>query len=501
MKKLKWLICFSTALFLIGCAAARKAELTAGDDIYGAVTEVSELVRTAQAKHADLLSAGEFDDGVEYAERAQQALASGGAGQTVLDNAGIAKAYLQEAIANADSRRANATGIIRVRQQAQDAGLARSDRLRAKLAEVDERLADATETFSASLNPEQFSEFQKRYYDLEIEAVQFSELGAVRQAIRNANADDAEELAPGTREKALLDLGQAENLIAQSPRDPAVYRSAVDASVESAILLADVMEVITNAEGTPENVALKVVEQNRELHMLSKNVDNLEQNVGSLEKNLGSAQSEIEKKQVELQQRQQELQATKQSLQQTEGVLAQRQQELESTKLSLIETTGALLLQNQELEQTSTRVRFQRAMDEAVKKFPEDVVSAYQRENKLIFRLKQINFPSGKAELPTESAPLLADINEIIEDIGAELVAVEGHTDSIGSPEFNQKLSTDRAISVANYMAALGSGYQIGYVGFGESRPIASNETSEGRAINRRVDLVVTARKSVAEAQ
>ena len=46
-------------------------------------------------------------------------------------------------------------------------------------------------------------------------------------------------------------------------------------------------------------------------------------------------------------------------------------------------------------------------MDEAVKKFPEDVVSAYQQENRLIFRLKQINFPSGKSELPAESTSRL----------------------------------------------------------------------------------------------
>ncbi len=90
---------------------------------------------------------------------------------------------------------------------------------------------------------------------------------------------------------------------------------------------------------------------------------------------------------------------------------------------------------------------------------------------------------------------MLSKINDIIKSVGAELVAVEGHTDSIGSAELNKVLSTKRAISVANYLAALAGGYQTGYLGYGESRPIASNETTEGRAINRRVDLVVTARK------
>jgi OOP family OmpA-OmpF porin len=90
---------------------------------------------------------------------------------------------------------------------------------------------------------------------------------------------------------------------------------------------------------------------------------------------------------------------------------------------------------------------------------------------------------------------MLSKINDIIKSVGAELVAVEGHTDSIGSDNLNKTLSTKRAISVANYLAALAGGYKIGYIGYGESRPIASNETKEGRAINRRVDLVVTVRK------
>jgi outer membrane protein OmpA-like peptidoglycan-associated protein len=85
-------------------------------------------------------------------------------------------------------------------------------------------------------------------------------------------------------------------------------------------------------------------------------------------------------------------------------------------------------------------------------------------------------------------------VNKIITTmIGAELVIVEGHTDSVGPDEQNQILSTNRAISVSEYLASLAGGYQIRYAGYGKSRPIANNDSPEGRAINRRVDLVVTA--------
>ena len=134
-------------------------------------------------------------------------------------------------------------------------------------------------------------------------------------------------------------------------------------------------------------------------------------------------------------------------------------------------------------------------MDEAVKQFSDDDVSVYQQGNKLIFRVKTIKFSSGSATIPATSTPLLSKIDSIIRSVGVEMVAVQGHTDSVGSAEINKSLSTKRAVSVSNYLASLAGGYKIGYIGYGETRPIASNETPEGRAINRRVDLVVTARQ------
>ena len=184
-----------------------------------------------------------------------------------------------------------------------------------------------------------------------------------------------------------------------------------------------------------------------------------------------------------------------QSLVEKEASLLAKETELQSTRSSLQETESALLLQNQELEKSSTQVRFQAAIDEAMRQFSEDEATVYQQGSKLIFRLKKINFPSGAASIPAASKPLLSKINEIIKSLGAEMVAVQGHTDSVGSAELNKNLSTRRAVSVANYLASLAGGYKIGYIGYGESKPIASNETAEGRAINRRVDLVVTAQK------
>ena len=474
MKKSLLVLYSILALTMHGCASTPKAELGSPGNPEAAVSEVLALMQQAEQVQSDLLSLDEYISGKEYFAKARKGLSAGYENSYILENAAFAKAYFQSALKYAEKRRSNATRILEARKSALAAGIKDSETLPSALAGIDEDLIDETDNFSEALEPKEFSEFQKKYLLLEIKAVQFRELDSVRTAIQKATQDDAEDLAPKSLKTALLDLKEAENLIAQSPRAPETHKPSVNESIGSSVLLLDVMDVISNAEGTPEDIALKIVYQNRELDKLSKNVGNLEKNLKSTETNLQETQGVL-KTQKE--------------------ALKTKDEELASTRSNLAETESALIMQNEELEKNSIKIRFQRAMDEAVKQFPEDEASVYQQESKLIFRLKKINFASGTSTIPAASKPLLSKINNIIKTVGADIVAVQGHTDSVGAAELNSSLSTKRAVSVANYLASLAGGYKIGYIGYGESRPIASNETKEGRAINRRVDLVVTAKK------
>lgn len=474
MKSIKWVLCYGLVLVLFGCAGAKKAELASTEDLGAAVAEVEGLKIAADIDQAELLSFEEFSDGSRFLGKAQRGLENDYEADYILENAAKAKAQLQEALDNARERTPNAFRILEARKSVLDAGLKSSPDLADALADVDEDLRDETDDFARALEPAEFSEFQKKYFALEVRAVQFRELDAVEKAIQKASSEDAKDLAPKSLRTAMLDVSEAANLIAQSPRDPGGYQQMVDLAVESSGFLTDVMAVIQGARGTPEDSAIKIVEQNRKLAALSENVGNLQQNLETTQSTLMETEG---------------------SLKQKEEALKQQDQELKSTRSSLEETESALLLQNQQLEQTSTQVRFQRAMDQAVQQIPDQEASVYQQGSKLIFRIKKMNFASGSSTIPAASKPLLSKINDIIKTVGAEMVAVQGHTDSVGAADLNKKLSTKRAVSVANYLASLAGGYKIGYIGYGESRPIASNETKEGRAINRRVDLVVTARK------
>jgi OOP family OmpA-OmpF porin len=87
----------------------------------------------------------------------------------------------------------------------------------------------------------------------------------------------------------------------------------------------------------------------------------------------------------------------------------------------------------------------------------------------------------------------LNDVAKALKDQGYKAIVVEGHTDSRGSDENNMKLSQRRADSVRSHLITQGiTADKITAVGWGESRPVADNDTAEGRANNRRVELVVT---------
>ena len=103
-------------------------------------------------------------------------------------------------------------------------------------------------------------------------------------------------------------------------------------------------------------------------------------------------------------------------------------------------------------------------------------------------------FASGSPQIETQYFALLRKVQDAIRVFPNSLVVVEGHTDSFGGDETNLMLSRDRAEAVRAYLLANMrdlSPEDVQFVGFGESRPVANNESVDGRAKNRRIDLVI----------
>jgi OOP family OmpA-OmpF porin len=104
-----------------------------------------------------------------------------------------------------------------------------------------------------------------------------------------------------------------------------------------------------------------------------------------------------------------------------------------------------------------------------------------------------VKFAFDKSTIKDAFNSDIDDLSQVMKDYPELNVVVEGHTDSIGSDAYNDKLSQERADAVKQYMVEKNgiNANRIKAVGFGEKQPIASNDTEEGRAQNRRVEAAV----------
>jgi outer membrane protein OmpA-like peptidoglycan-associated protein len=102
-------------------------------------------------------------------------------------------------------------------------------------------------------------------------------------------------------------------------------------------------------------------------------------------------------------------------------------------------------------------------------------------------------FAADRAELQPRVHATLDSICAVLQKFDKTIVEIVGHSDSAGSPEYNQTLSERRAAAVATYLQGRGiARVRIATLGAGESRPVASNATADGRARNRRVELTLS---------
>lgn len=117
-----------------------------------------------------------------------------------------------------------------------------------------------------------------------------------------------------------------------------------------------------------------------------------------------------------------------------------------------------------------------------------NMLDALNRDGRIAL---QILFDTGKATIKPESAAVVEEIASLLRENPALKVGIEGHTDAAGSAKANRTLSAQRAKAVADAVAAKGiDPKRMKPAGFGQDRPVADNSTDEGRARNRRVEIV-----------
>jgi OOP family OmpA-OmpF porin len=176
-----------------------------------------------------------------------------------------------------------------------------------------------------------------------------------------------------------------------------------------------------------------------------------------------------------------------------------REQE-QAYQMRLREAEEDKLKMRSELQTTEGALRQQKTKTEKVRKIRalftvEEANVAVDPSDNINITLFGLNFDSSKSSLKPEHYPLLAKVNEAIELFPHRNLRISGHTDSVGDALFNEKLSLERAKSVAFFIekAMGGAASRIDVIGFGSKQPIAPNTTAEGRKQNRRIDVTLLA--------
>jgi OmpA-OmpF porin, OOP family len=123
--------------------------------------------------------------------------------------------------------------------------------------------------------------------------------------------------------------------------------------------------------------------------------------------------------------------------------------------------------------------------------FGSNEASVLMQGDNLIIRLYGLSFQSGSSVIQSENFQLLTKLQSALRTFPGAPVNIEGHSDSVGDDQYNQALSLKRAEAVRSYLTAnmVGDGARLQAAGFGATVPLASNETKEGRAKNRRIDV------------
>jgi outer membrane protein OmpA-like peptidoglycan-associated protein len=117
-----------------------------------------------------------------------------------------------------------------------------------------------------------------------------------------------------------------------------------------------------------------------------------------------------------------------------------------------------------------------------------DILTALNNDGRIAL---YINFDTGKSDVKPDSQPIIDQISEMLKSNPELKISIEGHTDNVGNSTANKTLSENRATSVKNGLIARGiDNARLSSKGFGQANPISDNMTDEGKAKNRRVEIV-----------
>jgi OOP family OmpA-OmpF porin len=432
--------------------------------------ETDAAFERAREAEAPLLSPQNFSEAEKYLQRAETSLEKNRSIERIKEDLLEANRYLRAADEASKLARVTFPNALQSRTAAVTAQAARLATEQWEEAEDDFlRAASALEDGNVNRARDYGAEALSTYRAAELTAIQGAILNEARTLIAAARDQRVERYAPKT-------LGSAEALVARAELDlekdryatevPRAMARDAEYSARHAAHIADLAKALNDREITFEEA---VLDWEQPLLDIAKALDSSTDMSNGYVVVRDASLARIENLK--------------------EANAAQRE-ELDRLNLRVLDLEQSLGI-TRERAAAGERRREQIAKLEAL--FNPNEARILREGDKVIIRLIGLQFDTGQAVIQSNYFSLLRKISQASDIFLNASMIVEGHTDSTGSETANLALSERRANSVRDYLLAdtvLGAS-QIKAVGYGETRPIANNETAAGRANNRRIDVVI----------
>jgi outer membrane protein OmpA-like peptidoglycan-associated protein len=450
------------ALALVGCSNSPTIQ-----DYASTASPTEEVQKfdadllAAKQSQVDVLSPTNYDEAQNSLKEAKADLDKQKDSSKTLHAVAEGRAYLTQALAVAKIAHSNIEDVITARGQALQAEAPKSFSKDFSSADKDLRKVttdiEKNDLSSAAKNR---TELQAEYLNLELLSIKNNNLHEARELIDQSIKEGAKSLAPRTLAIAEKNYKDTDAFITGNRHDEQVKVKSEAAKASAFHALKITRASKSDKKTSPEELALQ----------------------------MESAQTKVAEKDSELDVKKTQLAIKNRELTQQESQLQGKDAELSATAADLRKT-------NQKADDEKA---FNQKYETARAEFKESEAEVYKQGDTLIIRLKALEFPQSKADLKPSNFSLLAKVQKVIKSFGDSSVVVEGHTDSIGGKEINERISTARAEAIREYLianAATEPG-KITAIGYDYQKPLATNKTASGRAQNRRVDIRIQPEKS-----
>jgi outer membrane protein OmpA-like peptidoglycan-associated protein len=474
------IILVTIVLFLVACAGQQlKVEpISKSENPQELINQLDNDIALARKNQVNVLSPIWFAQAETSLNDAKKALDRGDQLSKILDDIATGRAELRRAEEVAKISRTTLPDAIKGRDLARAAG---ATNLGKDYTNVEERFIALTEAIEKNnLRYAQRSQARvtEQFRQLELRAIKIQTIGEVRRLMKDAEKKDLQEIAPQSFAVAEQKLIAADAFITQNP----YQKEEMHKLAAEALFMARRLHEVAKQSGKvetmePEQITLWVED------ILYKT----SQKLGAPDMRDRSFDYQVENIVATISAQQADHEFMVENAKKQQAEIDKMQQQIASLE-------GKSLKEQKEKERLLAEKQFNEKLGSIQHFFKPQDAEVYKKQNQVIIRLKAMRFPVGQSVIMPENYALLSKVQRAIRTFGEPDVIIGGHTDSTGSEELNEHLSQQRADAVRQYFVANGTlPYEkIIAVGYGSMRPIASNASESGRAMNRRIDVVIT---------